>query len=726
MSSRRIVVVSAVTACLLAGCYEGGADAPESRVVTAADLERLAPGQVLELDLAAGPVRFELSDGPIDFTRVAVRDGERRAAVVQDLLIRNGARWGVETAGAGADFAFTLDADMLAPQTGAQAAVGPILWSQSQALSRLPRVDLVEPDAHGVPQFLVGDLGVLPAGEPRTAAREFLAGVAPVYRLSDDADLEPVRSRTDALGTVHVKFQQYLHDLPVVGGELTVHADAATGTVRAVTGRFVPGEDLPLAPAVDGDAAIDGVAAGLASEYVSLDVPDLVYVVAHDAPRLAWKAEVEYADADGPQRDIVFADALTGELVARHPQVHYARNRKVYTAKNGQSLPGTLLMSEGGSSADVVAKAAYDYAGVTYDFYSSSFARDSFNAAGATIHSTVHYGKNYVNAFWDGQQMVYGDGDGQWAGPFAQDQDVVVHELTHAVTQYEAGLVYQNESGALNEAMSDIMAAAADAKKNGVTTKTWWLAEAIWTPNTAGDAMRYMNDPTKDGQSYDYYPERYMGGDDNGGVHLNSGIANLAFYLVSQGGKHPRGKMPDVQVQGIGADKAAQVFYRALANYMGSNASFQDARNATAQAAKDLYGDAAATSVHNAWTAVGVPGAPNGGGGGGGGGGGQTCSGTPYKGTLSGSGAKQTQPGGTYYYSAASGTHSGCLVGPNATDYDLYLYKWNGSSWVSVAKSEGETSSESINYSGGAGYYTWQVVSYAGAGEYTLTLKAPA
>ncbi len=722
--SRRIVVLSATAACLLAACYEGGSvGAPESRVVTAVDVDALAPGEPLEIDLSDGPVRFELANGPIDFGRVVVRDGdETRPATLQDLLIRNGARWGVQTAGAGAEFAFTLESGMLATPPG-EAAVGAILWTQSQALSRLPRVDLVEPDAHGVPQFLVGDLGVLPPGEPRTAAREFLAGVGPIYRFTDDADLEPVRARTDAQGTVHVKFQQYLHDLPVVGGELTVHADAATGVVRAVTGRFVPGEDLPLAPALEADPAIAGAAATIAGEYVSLDVPDLVYVVAgaEAAPRLAWQAAIEYSDAEGPQRDVVFADALTGELIARHPQIHRARNRKVYTAKNGQSLPGTLLMSEGGSTADTVAKAAYDYSGVTYDFYSSSFGRDSFNGAGATIHSTVHYGNQYVNAFWDGQQMVYGDGDGQWAGPFAQDQDVVVHELTHAVTQYEANLVYQNQSGALNEAMSDIMAAAADAKKNGVTSKTWMLAEAIWTPKTAGDAMRYMDNPTKDGQSYDYYPERYTGGQDNGGVHLNSGIANLAFYLAAQGGTHPRGKT-NTQVTGIGVDKAAQVFYRALANYLNSNATFQDARNATAQAAKELYGDAAATSVHDAWTAVGVPGAPANGGGGGGG---QACSGTPYKGTLGGNGAVQYVPNGTYYTSNTSGTHTACLVGPNGTDYDLYLYKWNGSAWAQVAKSEGETSSEAISYNGSSGHYTWQVVSYAGAGEYTLTIKSP-
>ncbi|MFY0542387.1 M4 family metallopeptidase [Nannocystis pusilla] len=178
-------------------------------------------------------------------------------------------------------------------------------------------------------------------------------------------------------------------------------------------------------------------------------------------------------------------------------------------------------------------------------------------------------------------------------------------------------------------------------------------------------------------------------------------------------------------VPALGIDKAAQIFYRALTNYLNSNATFQDARDATAQAATELYGAEATAAVHAAWTAVGVPGGPNGDGGGGGGGGGETCSGTPFKGNLSGSGKEEFQPSGSYYSTSKSGAHTGCLAGPAGTDFDLYLYKWNGSAWAKVAKSEGPTNNESINYQGTAGYYTWQVVSASGAGDYTVTLKAP-
>jgi vibriolysin len=204
--------------------------------------------------------------------------------------------------------------------------------------------------------------------------------------------------------------------------------------------------------------------------------------------------------------------------------------------------------------------------------------------------------------------MVYGDGDGTTFISLAKGFDVVAHELTHAVTEYESNLTYSNESGALNEAMSDIMAAAAEAYKTGsVGGNTWKIGEDIYTPNTAGDALRYMNNPTADGSSKDYYPERYTGTSDNGGVHINSGIANLAFYLLVQGGSHPRGKT-SVVVPALGMTQAERIFYIANRDYLTSSSNFQAARNATAQAATSLYGATAADAVQKAWDAVGVPG----------------------------------------------------------------------------------------------------------------------
>ncbi|MHB8875696.1 MAG: M4 family metallopeptidase, partial [Myxococcaceae bacterium] len=182
------------------------------------------------------------------------------------------------------------------------------------------------------------------------------------------------------------------------------------------------------------------------------------------------------------------------------------------------------------------------------------------------------------------------------------------HELTHGVTQYEADLVYQGEPGALNEAMSDIIAATCQAwKAGGVSAATWKLAEDVYTPGNAGDALRYMNNPTADGESKDYYPERFTGTGDDGGVHFNSGIANLAFQLLTAGGTHPRGKTSNA-VPALGITKASAIFYRALSQYMTSNSNFQSTRSATSQSALDLYGAAAQAAVNEAWNAVGAPG----------------------------------------------------------------------------------------------------------------------
>ena len=720
-------VVSSLVSCfLLSACYMGGggdgdAAAARERVVTAEELVDLGPSDVLELDLAQEAVRFSFEAGPIDFARVVVVTEDGRRALMQDLLAARGESWGVVPAKLGLGDSFMVDAGMIAG--AAKQRPTTLMVAQQTALQRFPRVDSVVTANDGVPLFVTGDLGFLPKGEPKAAARTFLADAAPVFRMHPATDLEPTRVKSDERGQVHVKFQQYLNDLPVVGGELTVHADGVSGRVEAVTGRFIAGEDLAIDPEVDGETALATAMAALPADAVSTDVPDLVYVVTDDSAALAWMAEVLYTSEDGAERDIVFADAKSGEIVARHPQHHRALVRKGYTANNGTNLPGTQI-ADPANSGDTSVKDAHNYAGTTYNFYKDRFNRDSFNNAGATIHSTVHYDVGYDNAFWDGSRMVYGDGGGTYFSSLARDLDIVAHELTHAVTQYEANLVYDKESGALNEGFSDIMAASVQAYVAGgvVSDATWKLAEGAWTPGTAGDAMRYMADPMKDGQSFDYYPTRYMGTGDNGGVHLNSGIANLAFKLLVTGGVHPRGKTAN-NVAGIGITKASKIFYDALATYLSANSNFQAARNATAQAATALHGAASpeVAAVHAAWTAVGVPGDPGGGGGGGGGGG--SCTGTQYQGSLSGPGATQAQPNGSYYQTTGTKTHKGCLTGPGGTDFDLYLYKWNGSAWAQVAKSEGETSSEAISYVGTAGYYTYDVSSYSGAGSYTLTLS---
>jgi vibriolysin len=474
-------------------------------------------------------------------------------------------------------------------------------------------------DTRGVPTWVQGEIGSLEQGDRQAAAVDFLKTFAhQTLNAVGTEEFRVNRILEDDLGQVHFRAQQYLRGLPVVGAELLVHTDARSGEVFIVNGHFARDENVGREPRTSSDVALKqaSLEAGIHNGEV-LDKPQLTYILAaDDRAHLAWSALVRY-ESEGEQVDRLFADAISGKLLARHPQIQPIKDRRTYNANNTTTLPGTLVISEGGSSSDVVAQAAHDNAGRVYDYYWTVFVRDSLNAAGLQIRSTVRYyppNGDVNNAVWDKtrQQIWYGNGDGSTMIPLGQALDVVAHELTHGVTQFESNLTYSGESGALNESLSDVFGAAVEAWADGaVSADTWKIGEDIYTPGIADDALRYMNNPTTDGYSYDYYPERYTGTNDNGGVHWNSGISNLAFYLLSQGGSHPRGKTSNV-VPGIGITKAADIFYRAQTTYLTSSDNFQAMRNATASAAASVYGSNSLEyyAVQEAWCAVGVYGCP--------------------------------------------------------------------------------------------------------------------
>jgi vibriolysin len=455
--------------------------------------------------------------------------------------------------------------------------------------------------------------GVRESGLPASVhgplrAGEGLEAVLPLFKLEAES-LRLERAWVDELGMWHRRYRQVLDGQDVVGSHLTEHL-LPDGRVASVNGNARGGEDVERAPRLSASAALEHARAALEDDRAALFEEGLVFVRASSDEAL----HLAYAiDAVGPHRappldERLFIDASTGALVDRHPRVHAARNRRVHDAKGAEVLPGTLVVSEGGTppAGDAVVGTFYGHLGAAYDYFSAVHGRDSFDGAGAALTATVHYGQRYNNAFWDGKQLVFGDGDGQLMRSLALSLDVVVHELAHAVTERTAGLVYQNQPGALNESMSDVFGASAQAWKLGVVDAlTWKIGEDAWTPQVANDALRYMNNPIQDGASTDYFPERYMGTEDNGGVHLNSGIPNLAFYLMAQGGEHPRRKVAGV-VTGIGVEKAQKVFYRALTQYMTSNTNFLEARAACKRAAEDLYDISVSGSVEHAWSLVGV------------------------------------------------------------------------------------------------------------------------
>ena len=283
------------------------------------------------------------------------------------------------------------------------------------------------------------------------------------------------------------------------------------------------------------------------------------------------------------------------------------KRRTVYDARSGSSLPGRLVRGEGDSrSRDPAVNEAYDGAGATYDLYFKVFGRNSIDERGMRLDSTVHYNRKYDNAFWNGQQMVYGDGDGELFNRFTIAVDVIGHELTHGVTEYEAGLEYHDQPGALNESFSDVFGSLVKQYKRRQTAKSadWLIGKGLLAPGVKGKALRSMKEP---GSAYD---DHVLGKDpqpghmknyiktpeDNGGVHLNSGIPNRAFFETA------------IRLGGNAWAKPGQIWYVTLRDKLRPNSSFRDAARWTAAVAKDLYGAGSLEekAVRAGWTEVGI------------------------------------------------------------------------------------------------------------------------
>ncbi|MBP1203794.1 Zn-dependent metalloprotease [Duganella sp. 1411] len=277
------------------------------------------------------------------------------------------------------------------------------------------------------------------------------------------------------------------------------------------------------------------------------------------------------------------------------------KRRTVYDAKNKATLPGKLVRGEGAKpSADVAVNQAYDGAGATYDFLFEVLKRNSIDDKGVRLDSTVHYQKKFNNAFWNGQQMVYGDGDGKLFLGFTGAIDVIAHELTHGLTQnaVPGGLVYDDQSGALNESISDVFGSMVKQwkLKQSSAQADWLIGAGIMGP-TVGKALRSMADPGNKELTWsgDDQPKTMAGYIEDGDVHTNSGIPNHAFYVAC------------MALKGNSWDKAGPIWYKSLA-LLTSNATFADMAKATMQSAELLYGAGSTEqqAVRDAWTKVGV------------------------------------------------------------------------------------------------------------------------
>jgi bacillolysin len=475
-------------------------------------------------------------------------------------------------------------------------------------------------DEKGKTHNVVGKLGKVAGATAEERALNALEKVKGDFGFaSAKGKFKVKKSETDELGITHTKLDQVINGIPVYASEMIVHE--ANGDLQGVTGEFkelTPNTDK--ASISSSEAIAKAIAeTGYTGELSKPANAQLIYYPQGDKAILAYQVVIRYLGANEAGNWQIFVDATDGSILEAFNKIHNATGVGVlgdtktintyysggtyylidttkpmsgtietYTFNNGTSTQYYMTDADNvwNSSAQRAGVDAHYYAGKVYDYYKNTLGRNSFDGNGASIYSGVHFSTNYNNAFWEGTQMVYGDGDGSTFIALSGGYDVVAHELTHAVTEYTANLTYSYQSGALNESWSDAMASVMDSGD-------WLIGEDVYTPGVSGDALRSMSNPTLYGQPA--HMNNYVNtSSDNGGVHINSGIPNKAFYNFATS---------------IGSrDIAGRIWYKALSSYMTSSTNFSGARAATLQACAALYGSGSSyyTALQNAWSAVGV------------------------------------------------------------------------------------------------------------------------
>ncbi|MEW1772041.1 M4 family metallopeptidase [Streptomyces sp. NPDC086777] len=472
----------------------------------------------------------------------------------------------------------------------------------------------------------------------------------------------------DRNGTQHVRYDRTYRHLPVLGGDFVVHlkssgayrsADRATRS-RISLASTVPDVSAPKAA----DLAVNALrAANLGDALKQVQAkPQLVVDALHGTPRLAWRTNAVGKDSLGnPVARTVLTDARTGAQIDAWDSIEtatgdgkslYSGTVPLQTTQSGSSYnltdptrgntytgdaanktdlcifgicisraPSTVFTDADnhwgtGATSDRSSAAVDAQYGTneTWDYYKNVHNRNGIAGDGKGSYNRVHYGNSYNNAFWDDSCfcMTYGDGDGTTFGPLVA-LDVAGHEMTHGVTSKTAALTYSGESGGLNEATSDILGTLVEWYANNSSDPgDYLIGEKIVRSGFGKTALRYMDQPSKDGSSADYWSSSVGNLD----VHYSSGVANHFAYLLAEGSgpktingvSYNSPTYNGSTVTGIGRDKLGAIWYRALTVYMTSSTNYAGARTATLNAAKDLYGNGSAeyNAVAAAWSAVNV------------------------------------------------------------------------------------------------------------------------
>ncbi|MFF7309872.1 M4 family metallopeptidase [Streptomyces sp. NPDC008137] len=456
----------------------------------------------------------------------------------------------------------------------------------------------------------------------------------------------------DVDGTVHTRYERTYAGLPVLGGDLVVHeskSGATKGVTRATKATVKVASLKPAVAAAKAEKQAVTLAKAAGSEQTEANsAPRKVIWAADGKPVLAYETVVGGLQEDGTPNELhVVTDAATGKKLYEHQAIETGTGNTTYSGKvdltttksgstynltdgtrgghktynlgRGTSGTGTLFSGADDvwgtgnpSNLETAAADAHYGAQVTWDFYKSTFGRSGIRNDGKAAYSRVHYGNAYVNAFWSDSCfcMTYGDGSGN-TNPLTS-LDVAAHEMSHGLTSATAGLNYSGESGGLNEATSDIFGAGAEFFANNSSDVGDYLIGEEIDINGDGSPLRYMDKPSKDGDSADAWSSS-LGGLD---VHYSSGPANHFFYLLSEGSgsktingvTYNSPTSNGSTVTGIGRTKALQIWYKALTTYMTSTTKYAQARTATLNAASALYGASSTEykAVAAAWSAVNV------------------------------------------------------------------------------------------------------------------------
>jgi len=431
------------------------------------------------------------------------------------------------------------------------------------------------------------------------SARQFLSDYGSYLGIkNENSELSLIYSKNLNDGRSVVRMQQEYDGVPVFGGEMIVQMNSEKSII-SVGSKIMPDLNVDTGYTIDADEASEKSLNAVAKYYkvdassLQTTIPELwIYDprvfgdnnVFIKNPVLVWRMDVFNGDLDTPINELTLVDAKSGKIALHFTQIYTAKYRKIYDSGNvrNNSLPGSnLIRVEGGAASGISdANYAYNYSGDTYDFYYNYFDRDSIDDLGMNLTSTVRFCYTtgacpYANAFWNGEQMTYGNG-------YSSADDVVAHEMSHGVTENESNLFYYMQSGAINEAFSDIMGEFVDLTNNAGDDSDevrWLMGEdlSIGAIRSASDPTLYGDPDSMNSTNY------YCGTGDNGGVHYNSGVANKAAYLITDGDT-----FNGYTITGIGINKTAQLFYEANTNLLTSGSDYSDLYDALIQAAINL------------------------------------------------------------------------------------------------------------------------------------------